>query len=115
MGPDGDMTVKNSNKVQEEQLQFLRSKVKALEKSRISITSICVAFENIQRWHDDMAAGSRSHVQAETGRGVPQEVRNFDNTDGSEVNYMPKPPSRRRRVKETQGGTFRQSSNAKRT
>lgn len=57
---------------------------------------IGAALESMQRQNDDMEAGERRYGQAETDRGVSQEISNLGHTDGSDYKVMPKPPLIRR-------------------
>lgn len=89
--PLRDETLKNSNKAQEEELQFLRSKVKKPDKYAKSLTTFGATLENLQRWVDFMEAGDRSQAKVETGRGpAPEEVRYLDHTKLSDEKVMPR-------------------------
>ena len=103
-----------SNKAHEEELRFLRNKIVTLEKSSKCLSTIGAALENIQLRLDEMEAGNHDLVIQATGRGVQEEARASEiQSDSTDDEVMPKPPSVRRRTMEAQVESTQHTSNKK--
>lgn len=91
----------NKNKAHNEELRFLREKVNDLETTSKSVPAIGVVLANIQRRLEAMEAGDRYQILSnQPGRGISEEVCEFDHTDGIDDKVMPKRPAMSRRIKE---------------